>query len=144
MFRRALSQDIVEKDPATGLGAYDRGGPRDRILTVEEIETVWKWLGSDALSLEASDIVKLQLLIGARCGEAARATIQYHIKNSSQYEVYCVVIDSLEDQRLPRRNSEGFRTIGQLLGQLTITRDKSLGRESFHAATPTRLNREPI
>jgi hypothetical protein len=71
MFRRALSQDIVEKDPATGLGAYDRGKPRDRILTIEEIETVWKWLGSDPLSLEASDIVKLQLLIGARCGEAA-------------------------------------------------------------------------
>jgi integrase len=40
-------------------------------LTVEEIETVWKWLGSDALYLEASDILKLQLLIGARCGEVA-------------------------------------------------------------------------
>jgi integrase len=38
-------------------------------LTVKEIETLWKWLDSDALSLEAADILKLELLTGARCGE---------------------------------------------------------------------------
>jgi hypothetical protein len=69
MFRWALSQDIVEADPTAGLEAYDRGTPRDRVLTVEEIETLWKWLDSDSLSLEAADILKLELLIGARCGE---------------------------------------------------------------------------
>jgi integrase len=69
MFRWALSQDIVEADPTAGLEAYDRGTPRDRVLTVEEIETLWKWLDTDALSLEAADILKLELLIGARCGE---------------------------------------------------------------------------
>src|SRR4029077_16036008 len=69
MFRWALSQDIVETDPTAGLEAHDRGAPRDRVLTVEEIETLWRWLESDALSLEAADILKLELLIGARCGE---------------------------------------------------------------------------
>jgi integrase len=69
MFRWALSQDIVEVDPTAGLEAYDRGTPRDRVLTVEEIETLWKWLDTDALSLEAADILKLELLTGARCGE---------------------------------------------------------------------------
>jgi integrase len=69
MFRWALSQDIVAADPTAGLEAYDRGTPRDRVLTVEEIETLWRWLGSDALSLEAADILKLELLTGARCGE---------------------------------------------------------------------------
>jgi integrase len=69
MFRWALSQDIVEVDPTAGLEAYDRGTPRDRVLTVEEIETLWKWLDSDALSLNAADILKLELLTGARCGE---------------------------------------------------------------------------
>ena len=69
MFRWALSQDIVEADPTAGLTPYDRGAPRDRVLTLEEIELVWKWLDSDALSLEAADILKLELLIGARCGE---------------------------------------------------------------------------
>jgi integrase len=69
MFRWALSQDIVAADPTAGLEAYDRGTPRDRVLTVEEIETLWRWLESDALSLEAADILKLELLTGARCGE---------------------------------------------------------------------------
>ncbi len=69
MFRWALSQDIVEADPTAGLTPYDRGAPRDRVLTLEEIELVWKWLDSDALSLEAADILKLELLTGARCGE---------------------------------------------------------------------------
>jgi len=69
MFRWALSQDIVETVPTAGLNAYDPGTPRDRVLTVEEIETLWKWLDSDALSLDAADILKLELLTGARCGE---------------------------------------------------------------------------
>jgi integrase len=69
MFRWALSQDIVDTDPTAGLEAYDRGIPRDRVLTVEEIEKLWKWLDTDALSLEAAEILKLELLTGARCGE---------------------------------------------------------------------------
>jgi putative DNA primase/helicase len=69
MFRWALAQDIVAVNPTGGLEPYDPGVPRDRVLTVEEIELVWKWLESDALSLEAADILKLELLIGARCGE---------------------------------------------------------------------------
>jgi integrase len=69
MFRWALAQDIVAVNPTAGLEPYDPGVPRDRVLTVEEIELVWKWLESDALSLEAADVLKLELLIGARCGE---------------------------------------------------------------------------
>jgi integrase len=69
MFRWGLSEDIVAADPTAGLKGYDSGTPRDRVLTVEEIETLWKWLGSDALSVEAADILKLELLTGARCGE---------------------------------------------------------------------------
>jgi integrase len=69
MFRWALSQDIVEADLTAGLTPYDRGAPRDRVLILEEIELVWKWLDTDALSLEAADILKLELLLGARCGE---------------------------------------------------------------------------
>jgi integrase len=71
MFRWALSQDIVEADPTAGLTPYDRGAPRDRVLTLEEIELVWRWLESDALSIDAADILKLELLTGARCGEIA-------------------------------------------------------------------------
>jgi integrase len=76
MFRWAMSQDIVETDPTAGLEAYDRGTPRDRVLTVEEIETLWGWLDTDALSLEAADILKLELLIGARCGEISGLRVE--------------------------------------------------------------------
>lgn len=69
MFRWALSQDIVETDPTAGLKAYDPGTPRDRVLTAGEIEALWKWLDSDALPSDPADILKLQLLTGARCGE---------------------------------------------------------------------------
>ena len=69
MFRWALSQDIVEIDSTAGLKAYDPGTPRDRVLTTEEIEALWKWLDSDALPRNPTDILKLELLIGARCGE---------------------------------------------------------------------------
>jgi integrase len=65
MFRWALSQDIVEADPTAGLTPYDRSAPRDRVLTLDEIELLWKWLDTDALSLEAADILKLELLTGA-------------------------------------------------------------------------------
>ena len=69
MFRWALSQDLIETDPAAGLKAYDPGTPRDRVLSVEEIEALWKWLYAGALPPEPTDILKLELLTGARCGE---------------------------------------------------------------------------
>ena len=69
MFRWALSQDIVETDPTAGLKAYDQGTPRDRVLSVEEIETLWRWLDSDALPPDVADMLRLEILTGARCGE---------------------------------------------------------------------------
>jgi integrase len=69
MFRWALSQDIVEIDPTAGLKAYDPGTPRDRVLTLEEIEALWSWLDTGILPGDAADILRLQLLTGARCGE---------------------------------------------------------------------------
>jgi integrase len=69
MFRWGLSQDIVETDPTAGLKAYDPGTPRDRVLNAKEVGVVWKWFDSGMLSWEAADILKLELLTGARCGE---------------------------------------------------------------------------
>ena len=71
MFRWALGRDLVSANPTTGLEPYDPGVPRDRVLTVEELALVWTWLGSNALSPEAADILKLELMLGARCGELA-------------------------------------------------------------------------
>ncbi len=69
MFRWALSQDIVETNPTVGLRAYDPGTLRDRVLTMDEIEALWKWLDSGVLPSDPAEIMKLELLTGARCGE---------------------------------------------------------------------------
>jgi integrase len=69
MFRWARSQDKVEADPTAGLAAYDPGTPRDRVLTSEEIATLWNWLASDPFPADIEDALRLELLLGARCGE---------------------------------------------------------------------------
>jgi integrase len=69
MFRWALSQDIIENDPTAGLKTYDRGTPRDRLLSADEIKVLWEWLENGDLPPDAADILKLQLSTGARCGE---------------------------------------------------------------------------
>jgi integrase len=71
MFRWALSRDLVETDPTAGLKAYDPGTPRDRVLTDDEIRTLWEWLDAGAFPPVHADVLRLQLLTGARCGEAA-------------------------------------------------------------------------
>jgi integrase len=38
-------------------------------LTVEEIETLWRWFDSGSLSSGSADVLKLELALGARCGE---------------------------------------------------------------------------
>jgi integrase len=69
MFRWSLSQDIVDVDPTAGLTAYDAGTRKDRVLSDQEIPVLWTWMLSDGVSAEASSILRLQLLTGARCGE---------------------------------------------------------------------------
>jgi integrase len=76
MFRWALSQDMVETDPTAGLRAYDPGTPRDRVLSAAEIDALWKWLGSGDLPSAPADILRLQLLTGARCGEISGLCVE--------------------------------------------------------------------
>ena len=71
MFRWAVSQDYLETDPSGGLKAYDGGAPRDRVLSDDEIRTLWHWLGSDTIPEAHVDAMKAQLALGARCGEVA-------------------------------------------------------------------------
>ena len=104
MFRWALSQDIVAADPTAGLEAYDRGTPRDRVLTVEEIETLWRWLESDALSLEAADILKLELLTGAGAERSAGFAPRRSIAKSGS------------GRCLPARSKNGRQRVTPIVG----------------------------
>ena len=76
MFRWALSQDLVDADPTAGLTAYHTGVMRDRVLTDNEVSALWGWLQSSDLPTKVADILRLQLLTGARCGEISGLTVE--------------------------------------------------------------------
>jgi integrase len=70
MFRWAVAQDIIESNPTEGLSSYGASAPRDRVLSNDEIRVLWQWLDDTRnIPRKVSDILKLQLCLGARCGE---------------------------------------------------------------------------
>jgi len=71
MFRWAVSQDYLSADPTAGLTVYDAGSPRDRVLSNEEVRTLWAWLDVETIPQAHVDALKVQLAIGARCSEVA-------------------------------------------------------------------------
>lgn len=71
MWRWGLAADIVENDATAGLPHYDRGTPRDRVLSEAEIIALWHWLPESGMPAAHADVLRLGLLIGARCGEIA-------------------------------------------------------------------------
>ena len=71
MFKWAVAQDILESNPADGLSSYGVSTPRNRVLDENEIRTLWQWLDDRNISSEVGNILKLQLCLGARCGEIA-------------------------------------------------------------------------
>jgi integrase len=72
MFKWAVAQDIIDSNPADGLGSYGLGTPRDRVLSEDEIRCLWHWLAvSRNISTALAAILKLQLCLGARCDEVS-------------------------------------------------------------------------
>jgi integrase len=72
MFKWAVTQDIIGSNPADGLASYSLGATRDRVLSENEIRLLWRWLEDGRnISTAVADILKLQLCLGARCGEVA-------------------------------------------------------------------------
>ena len=69
MFRWAVSQDLIDSNPADGLASYGTSPPRDRVLSFEEIRDLWLWLSQPYEPQTPADLLKLELLLGARCGE---------------------------------------------------------------------------
>jgi integrase len=76
MFKWALQQDIIEIDPSAGLSPYSRSVARERVLDRDEIRTLWGWLETNDMPSHISDILKLQLCVGARVGEVCGLTTE--------------------------------------------------------------------
>lgn len=73
MFKWALAKGYIDENPISGLPSYGVGAPRDRVLSEEELRILWKWLedGAGHMPLDVVDVLRLQLLTGARVGEIA-------------------------------------------------------------------------
>lgn len=71
LFRWAVSRDDIETDPTAGLPSYGAAERRDRVLDDAEIRTMWHWLSASTMPGSVVAILRLQLALGARCGEIA-------------------------------------------------------------------------
>ena len=48
---------------------YGQPGARERVLDPDEIRALWAWLGTGEMPSHVSDILQVQLSLGARVGE---------------------------------------------------------------------------
>jgi integrase len=67
-FSWAIQEGLTETNPVQGTGKADAGASRDRVLTQEELKTLWRSLGDDRFS----EIIRLLLLTGCRRNEIGR------------------------------------------------------------------------
>jgi integrase len=73
MLRWALARGDIDADPIAGMSAPPGGKPRERVLSDDELRTLWTRLPT-ALSLECQRIIRLCLLTAQRVGEVAGMT----------------------------------------------------------------------
>jgi len=73
-FNYGVSRGSLPFNPASGIRARDIGGmekPRDRVLTMKEIKTIWLFLDSDKceMALQTTITIKILILAGVRTSE---------------------------------------------------------------------------
>lgn len=68
-FRWSVAQDYLEENPMLGLTSFGRSPPRKRVLSADEVETLWRWLREGSMPDDPADVLRLQLCLGARCSE---------------------------------------------------------------------------
>jgi integrase len=56
------------------LSSYGVEKSSDRVLSLEEIANLWPWLAADDVPPDCRDVLRLELALGARCGELAGMT----------------------------------------------------------------------
>jgi integrase len=71
MYRWAIERGLVDANPVEGTPRYTQGEPRERILSPDEIKTLWDWLPTAGFAPSIVDIARLEICLGARSGEIA-------------------------------------------------------------------------
>ncbi len=69
MFKFAVQCDILQHTPCEGVVMPSPINSRDRVLSAEEIRTLWQTIDSSVMSDEIRRVLKLILLTGQRPGE---------------------------------------------------------------------------
>jgi integrase len=67
-FSWCIQEGLIDANPVTGTAKADEGGSRERVLTTDELRTLWRSLGDDRFS----NIVRLLLLTGQRRNEICK------------------------------------------------------------------------
>jgi integrase len=75
MFNFAISRDIVDATPVAMVKAPAKERQRDRVLSANEIRTLWKGLDTAPMSEGVKLILKLQLVTAQRKGEVLGAAL---------------------------------------------------------------------
>jgi integrase len=76
MFRWAKERGYLDLNPVDGAPRYSGGAPRERVLSPDEIRTLWSWLPTSSLAPALVDIARLEICIGARSGEIAGMRVE--------------------------------------------------------------------
>jgi integrase len=71
MFRWAAARGDLDRNPMEGMKMPTPPRPRERVLSEEELATLWKALPSIQKSVSCQRIIKLCLLTGQRVGEVS-------------------------------------------------------------------------
>ncbi len=75
MYNFAISRDIVDATPVAMVKAPARENQRDRVLSADEIRTLWSGLDTTLMSTGTKFVLKLQLATAQRKGEVVGAAL---------------------------------------------------------------------
>ncbi len=75
MFNFAIKRDIVDATPVAMVDAPSKENQRDRVLSADEIRTLWKGLENAPMSEGTKLVLKLQLATAQRKGEIVGAAL---------------------------------------------------------------------
>jgi integrase len=116
-FNFAIAEGLIEHNPVTGTLRIDEGQSRERVLSPEEIKTLWAGLGDDSFST----IVRLLLLTGCRRDEIGKLSWpEVHLakreinlpaercKNGRSHTIPLSTQALAIIERIPRRNSSPY------------------------------------
>jgi integrase len=117
LFSWCISEGLLEVNPVAGTAKATENGSRERVLTTEELRTLWRALGEDKFS----DIVRLLLLTGMRRNEIGKlqwseidlahkqiTLAPERTKNGREFTLPLSSQALAIIERQPRRNSSAF------------------------------------